>query len=192
MSTGRKSPTIILLDSCAYFRLGISFRPILFRLAGDPEYVLKVLSDLDREYNRSSRLKTRFWWAGQKEHSDERAANCYTPVGKKAETARLAFTFIAQYSRDNEISVSLIDKRVLSAAYACGGIVVTDDVAMQGIAETFGIKHYSTLELLRLMHVREKVSLSDIDEVIDYWAYENDLPTNYEAIKSWRQTLDCS
>jgi len=192
MSTGRNSPTIILLDSCAYFRLGISFRPILFRLAGDPEYVLKVLSDLDREYNRSSRLKTKFWWAGQKEHSDERAANSYTPVGKKAETARLAFTFISQYARDNEISVSLIDKRVLSATYACGGIVVTDDVAMQGIAETFGINHYSTLELLRLMYVRDRVSLSDIDEVLDYWAYENDLPTSYEAIKSWRQTLDCT
>ena len=135
---------------------------------------------------------TRFWWAGQKEHSDERAANCYTPVGKKAENARLAFTFITQYSRDNEISVSLVDKRVLSAAYACGGIVVTDDVAMQGIAETFGINHYGTLELLRLMYVRDRVSLSDIDEVIDYWTYENDLPTSYEAIKSWRQTLDCT
>ena len=104
----------------------------------------------------------------------------------------MAFTFITQYSRDNEISVSLIDKRVLSAAYACGGIVVTDDVAMQGIAETFGINHYGTLELLRLMYVRDRVSLSDIDEVIDYWTYENDLPTSYEAIKSWRQTLDCT
>jgi len=63
-----KMPKLILLDSCAYFRLGVSFRPLLFRLTGDPEYALKVLSDLDCEYNRNPRLKTKFWWVNQKEH----------------------------------------------------------------------------------------------------------------------------
>ena len=72
------APIIVLLDSCSYFRLGASFRPILRKLEGDPEYALKVLAELDREYRKSSRHKTKFWWAGQKEHADERAANCFT------------------------------------------------------------------------------------------------------------------
>jgi len=184
-----KTPKLILLDSCAYFRLGVSFRPILFRLAGDPEYVLKVLSELDREYNKNPRLRTKFWWVNQKEHAEERAANCFTPMGKKINAVRLAFSYIDQYAIDNNITVSLIDKRVLSVGYACGAIVVTDDLAMQGIAETFGISYYSTLDLLKLMYERKKATFADIDAVLEYWEYEKDVPTSYAAIKSWRQTL---
>ena len=55
---------------------------------------------------------------------------------------------------DNNVSVSFIDKWVLSVGYACGGIVVTDDLAMQGIAKAFGIECFSTLALLKLMYVR--------------------------------------
>lgn len=184
-----KSPKLILLDSCAYFRLGVSFRPILFRLAGDPEYVLKVLAELDREYNKNPRLKTKFWWVNHKEHADERAANCFTPMGKKANAVRIAFSFINQHAIDNNITVSLIDKRVLSVGYACDGIVVTDDLAMQGVAKTLGIAYFSTLDLLKLMHDRGKATLGDIDSVIEYWEYENDFPTSYTAIKDWRKSL---
>jgi len=184
-----KMPKLILLDSCAYFRLGASFRPILFRLAGDPEYVLKVLAELDREYDKNPRLKTKFWWVNQKEHAEERAANRFTPMGKKVNAVRVAFSYIDQYAVDNNITVSLIDKRVLSVGYACGGIVVTDDLAMQGIAETFGIAYFSTLDLLKLMYERERATLADIDAVLEYWEYENDVPTSYAAIKAWRKKL---
>ena len=136
-----KAVKLILLDSCSYFRLGVSFRPILFRLAGDPEYALKVLAELDREYSKNARLKTKFWWVGQKEYTEERAANCFAPMGKKVNAVRVAFSYIDQYAIDNNITVSLIDKRVLSVGYACGGIVVTDDTDMQGIAKTLGISY---------------------------------------------------
>ena len=188
MSSSKK-PRLVLLDSCSYFRLGISFRPLLFRLTGDPEYVLKVLADLDREYGRNARLKTKFWWANQKEYAEERAANLFTPKGKKANAVRLAVSFINQYAIDNDISVSYVDKRVLSIGYACGGIVVTDDLAMQGIADTLGIAYFTTLDLLKLMYARGRVNLRDIDAIVEYWEYENDLPTGFSAIKTWRKSL---
>ena len=184
-----KAVKLILLDSCSYFRLGVSFRPILFRLAGDPEYALKVLAELDREYSKNARLKTKFWWVGQKEYAEERAANCFAPMGKRVNAVRVAFSYIDQYAIDNNITVSLIDKRVLSVGYACGGIVVTDDTAMQGIAKTLGISYLGTLGLLKLMHERGRATLADIDAVIEYWEYEKDFPTSFAAIKEWRKTL---
>jgi len=60
---------------------------------------------------------------------------------------------------------------------------------MQGIAETFGIAYFSTLDLLKLMYERERATLGDIDAVLEYWEYENDFPTSYAAIKAWRQKL---
>ena len=73
-----RAPVVILLDSCSYFRLGLSFHPILVRLLGDPEYVLMVIEELDREYARSSRLRTKFWWANSEEHRNERKSNRMT------------------------------------------------------------------------------------------------------------------
>lgn len=183
-------PKVILLDSCSYFRLGISFRPILIRLDGDPEYELKVLADLDREYSKSSRLQTKFWWAKHPEYKNERLTNCYTPHGHKAKAAQITFTYIDQYARDNGVGISLIDKRVLSAGYACGGVVVTDDTDMQGVATIFGISYFTTLDLLKLMYKRGRITVEEIDRVIDYWKDENDLPTCFSSIRTWRESLN--
>lgn len=78
---------------------------------------------------------------------------------------------------------------MLSVGYACGGIVVTDDTAMQGIAKTLGISYLGTLGLLKLMHERGRATLADIDAVIEHWEYEKDFPTSFAAIKEWRKTL---
>lgn len=185
----RTSPRLILLDSCSYFRLGISFRPILYRLTGDPEYVLKVLPELDDEFQRNSRLKTKFWWASQNEHREERATNRCKLTGHKAHAAKLAYTYIRQYAVDNNSTVSPIDIKVLSAARVLDGIVVTDDLGMQGIADAFSIPCFSTLDLLKLFHERDKASPSEIDSLLAYWEYEKDIPTSYVAIKVWRAGL---
>ena len=83
----------------------------------------------------------------------------------------------------------MADKRVLSVGYACSGIVVTDDIAMQGIARTLGISYLDTLGLLKLMYERGRATLADIDAVIEYWEYEEDFPTSFAAIKVWRNTF---
>ena len=107
-----KTPKLILLDSCSYFRLGVSFRPILSRLTGDPEYVLKVLAELDREYNKNPRLKTKFWWVNHKEHLEERAANCFTPMGKKVNAVKVAFSYINHHFAYSHLSgLSLLSGR---------------------------------------------------------------------------------
>lgn len=183
MSAVKPLKKIILLDSCSYFRLGVSFRPILFKMEGDPEYDLKVLAELDREYNKNARLKTKFWWAGMPEFVREREAHRFVPTARRVNAVKVAFSYINQYANDSNISISLVDKRVLSVGYAMSGIVVTDDVDMQGVATTFGISFFTTLDLLKLMHERGKATLSDIRAIIDYWEYEKDLPTSFLAIK---------
>lgn len=189
MSAVKPLKKIILLDSCSYFRLGASFRPILFKLEGDPEYELKVLADLDKEYSKNARLKTKYWWAGTSEFVEEREANRFVPSPRRVNAVRLAFSYINQYAIDNNISASLIDKRVLSVGHAMSGIVVTDDLAMQSLAETFNISWINTLGLLKLMYERGKATIEDIDSIIEYWKYEKDFPTSFHTIKDWRATL---
>ena len=186
---GKKAPTVILLDTCAYLRLGRSFRPILTRLDGDPEYVLKVISELDREFRKNPRLQTKFWWANQVEHAEERAANRYSPTGKKAQEANIAFSYISRHAMDEHIQLSLIDMRVLCAGFASHGIVVTDDKAMQSVADTFGIRWFSSLDLIRLMYERERVTLGDIDGIIAYWREFDDTPASIRSIREWRSGL---
>ena len=51
-------------------------------------------------------MKIKFWWVGQKEYAEERAANCFAPMGKKVNAVRVAFSYIDQYAIDNNITVS--------------------------------------------------------------------------------------
>ena len=83
-----------------------------------------------------------------------------------------------------------MDKRVLSATYTANGYVVTDDVDMQSVAAAFGIKVFSTLQLLQLLYERGRVKVEEIDSVIEYWNYENDLPTGFAAIHVWRNSIE--
>lgn len=115
--------------------------------------------------------------------------NRFVPSSRRVNAVRLAFSYINQYAIDNNISASLIDKRVLSVGHAMSGIVVTDDLAMQSLAETFNISWINTLGLLKLMYERGKATIEDIDSIIEYWKYEKDFPTSFQAIKDWRATL---
>lgn len=52
----------ILVDSNSYFRLAKSIRPLLNVTFGDEDYCLYVLKELEKEYDRNSRLQTKFEW----------------------------------------------------------------------------------------------------------------------------------
>ena len=101
----------------------------------------------------------------------------------------VAFSFISQHVKDEHIQLSLVDLRVLSAGYACKGIVVTDDKAMQSVADIFGIRWRNSLGLIQLMYERERATLDDIDGLIDYWHEFDDMPTSMLNIKKWRSSL---
>lgn len=168
----------ILLDSNAYFRLAQSIRPLLGAPFGNPSCRLFVLKELQKEYERSPRLKRSFPWVNDPEYVENRSNLLTVTRNEKAEIQR-AYDFILDYARNVHPGVSKIDVLCLAHAEQLGIPVVTDDDDMLQLAKDYGIKTLKTLELLKLMLDCGHISKDKVREMAAYWIYLNDRPKDF-------------
>jgi hypothetical protein len=167
----------LLLDSNAYFRLGISIHPLLAQTFGSsPQYGLYVLTELDDEYNISVRLRGKFEWVRQPEYRADRKARRYVLTTEQRSAAHTAFSFLVAHADEYQINVSRVDLKALAAAYVMGIPVVTDDGGMGDVAKANAIDCWSTVKLMRVMETSGRIDLDKVMEIIEYWEYDKDLP----------------
>lgn len=171
--------TKILVDSNSYFRLAKSIHPLLFQEFGEEKYCLYVLKELNEEYERSRRLKTKFPWVSDAEFEENRKH--YLNVGKdQRKDIERAFDYIWAYIQTEQQGPSRIDATYLAHAYVMGLTVVTDDKDMLAVASAFGIKVKKTLELMRLMCDVGYITEAKVKELVDYWRYDGDTPADMQ------------
>ncbi len=168
----------IIVDSCSYFRLAQSIRPLLKTPFGKEKHCLGVIKELDKEYEKNPTLKHKFFWVNQKEFSDNRK-KCFSPTRNQSSEINHAFFFIREFARDEQLGVSKIDIKGLAYTYVLKIPVVTDDSDMLEVAKEFSILSYKTLELLKLMMDNDFVAMKQIRSIASYWIYQNDTPKSY-------------
>ena len=174
------SRTVILLDSNAYFRLACSVRPLLGGEFGPEKCTLAVIPQLAQEFRRSNRLQSKFEWVLEPEYVDNRARHTLTPPKKHREEIELTCSYVAGRAEELGLTVSPVDCWALASAHVLRLSLATDDTGMQALAGDlqFGAKLLTTLELLKLMLDARRVSLEDVERVVQYWQYNRDLPSN--------------
>ena len=178
------APRVILLDSNAYFRLALSISPLLAQKFGNPPpYQLKVIDEVEKEYARNPRLKTKFHWLCDHEHVAERSAHTYHCRGKVATQVDAAFSYLANYASANALNLSRVDIKALAVGAARGIPVVTDDQGMRRLAEVFAISIMGTLELLKLMVDERRLEMEKVTEILEYWLEDNDLPAPIQKLR---------
>ena len=182
---------MFILDSNAYFRLAISIHPLLGKTFGksrNERYVVRVISQLDAEYNRSSRLQHKFNWVGKKKYKDNRQAEQLKIVGKQRALVEQARSFILSEEKLQRCNLSLVDATALAVGFVKQQPVVTDDKDMCTVASTLGIEVWSLLQLLKLMMDEEHIALDKTKEIAQMLDYENDLPCGRtKFIKQFKQ-----
>jgi hypothetical protein len=113
-----EQPQPVLLDSNAYFRLARSIQPLLDGSFGTaPRYTLNVLADLDDEYRISSRLKNKFEWVRDTEFVKDRQGKRYEVHRKKRQDVDAAFSYLAAYADEQNLSVSRVDLKALAVGF---------------------------------------------------------------------------
>jgi len=168
----------IIVDSCSYFRLAQSIRPLLKTPFGRNKNCLGVIEELNKEYEKSPTLKNTFFWVNQQEYRDNRK-DCFSPTLRERSEINHAFFFIRDFVRENRYGVSEVDVSGLAYAYALNIPMVTDDSEMLEVAKEFGIKTYKTLELMRLMMDDGLIKMKTIRQIVSYWTYQNDEPKSF-------------
>jgi hypothetical protein len=187
------APSVILLDSCAYFRLARSIHPLLAGSFGPaPPHSLFVLAALDEEYLTSSRLKNKFEWVNGKPYKEDREKKKYSCRGKWAAEAENAFSFLAGYVKGRGLLLAPEDLKALAVGFVRQTTVVSDDNAIREVAGAHAIKCVGTLDLLKLMVDCKRVDMVKVTEVLEYWDHENDLPMGRRELRAlYRQLFSC-
>ena len=168
----------IIVDSCSYFRLAQSIRPLLKIPFGRRKNCLGVIEELNKEYEKSPTLKNKFFWVSQQEYRNNRKS-CFSPTINQRSEINHAFFFIREFVRDNRYGVSAVDVSGLAYAYVLKMPIVTDDSEMLEVAKEFEIKTYKTLELMKLMMDDGHIKMGKIRQIVSYWAYQNDEPKSF-------------
>ncbi len=189
-------PKMFILDSNAYFRLALSIHPLLgqkFGKSTNERYVLRVIAQLDDEYNRSPRLQNKFQWVVEKKCRDNRSSEQLKLVGKQKIEMEKARSFIISTERDMGCNLSLVDATALAIGFVKQHPVVTDDKNMCAVANALGIEVWGLLQLMKLMLDEEHIDLDKIKEVAQLLDYENDLPCGrVEFIRQFKQFFETS
>ena len=168
----------IIVDSCSYFRLAQSIRPLLKNPFGKEKHCLGVIAELDKEYGKNPTLKNKFFWVSQKEYALNRK-NCFSPTRNQLSEINHAFFFIREFARESQFSVSEVDIKGLAYAYVLKIPVVTDDADMLEVAKEFNISTYKTLEIMKLMLDSGFLRMKQIRSIVSYWIYQNDTPKSF-------------
>lgn len=178
------APKVILLDSCAYFRLARTIRPLLAVTFGHPPpFSLFVLEVLDKEYLSNSRLRNKFEWLNQDEFREDRLRKRYNCKGKWASEAELAFSYLDAYAKSNKLTLAPEDLKALAAGIVRQIPVVSDDGDLCRTAEAHGIECWGTLKLLKIMKECGRISQAKVHELLDYLDQENDLPMGKATLR---------
>lgn len=172
--------TKILTDTNSYLRLANSIRPLLCIEFGESSYCLYVLPETSFEIEKSSRLKTKFFWALAEEHCLERSTTVTLSRKQKQEISN-AYSFIWDHVESELPGPSRVDALYLAHGYVLGFPIVTDDRDMHALANAFDIATQKTLELLRLMVDTTHITIENVAAVVAFWHYNQDLPADFRV-----------
>jgi len=179
--------TLLLLDTNAYLRLAKRIRPLLGVRFGHKSYVLTILSDVEKEVQRSQRLQNIFPWFDKSEIAVERLSKqVRLSADDKAEleaaTSILRADVVANVT-DYKSPPSPVDCRVLAFGQIRTAIVVTDDLAMHQLAKKFDLPAMHGHELLKKMLTAKVITNELVRDIYAALEANGDLPKKWETDK---------
>ena len=198
--------TSLLLDTNAYFRLAKSFHPLLGRVlptsGSTAERVLRVISEVDREFEANTALMSKFHWVADAPYRQNRKQHILGLTGKQPTMIADKRKFIefgvrmsgSDFKAKKVSPPSPTDCLVLAYAEVLGIDVVSDDGGMVCAASTvmgLNCRVQSSLDVLHALHQSNQVTLSQIKAAARYLDYEDDLPGAWrrDSIKLFGQQL---
>lgn len=120
-------------------------------------------------------MREKFCWVNEDMYSENRSQRINISSSQQNEAA-LAIGYISDYSLAQSLGVQDVDIDILAHALALDVPVVTDDRDMTLLANVFSIEVWNSLQLMKAMLDCNHVSQKDIDALVNYMEYMEDLP----------------
>lgn len=182
-------PAVLLVDSNSYFRLA---RHVPSLLGDYTDYQLRMLEGVDHEF-RSRRLRTKFTWPYEPPHPEERQkwklsvtpaqakkVKVSAPIVKEFAEAALANKLPGRRKLGNDGAylpfLSPVDLRLLCHAIECGCGVLTDERPLTVACKSHDVPAVSSLQMLRYLVGQKVVTMANVEAIVQYWQYDQDVP----------------
>jgi predicted DNA-binding protein (UPF0278 family) len=177
----------IILDTNVYLRIARDIRPLLGVEFGG-NYIMYVHEEFRNEFNNSkgNRLKTKFYWANQNEFILEQQ-NIIKLTAQQRKLVIQYESYLNASKKEMHLTTSPVDIKCLAVCLELEAIIATDDPDMLKLAEEYGIKKITVLELLKLLNKNKIIDISKIESMIAYWEYDNDLPNPRNFHKDYKR-----
>ena len=165
----------IILDTNVYLRLGNSIHPLLFKSFGLKNYTLYLIKGFQKEFERNSRLKNKFYWVNEREYKENRQYKLNISKNNR-EDIKLTNSFFWEQNISENLGLSRVDAEAASYASVLNIPLVTDDKGMINLCKTHNVEVWGVLDLLELMYESEHIKVDELRAIIGYLQYNKDLP----------------
>lgn len=185
--------TTILLDTNAYLRLAKRIRPLLgVKFNPVKEYVLIVLTDVEKEVLRNQELTFRYPWFEEDDHRNERRSNTVKLGADERKQVDSDHKFILKHSRANAGSLMQkgrdppgpTDCYVLAVAKLRSWWVATDDEGMHQVGKDFEVRTIYCFDVLHKLLSADMVDKEKVVEIYDALESNGDLTAKWLAAKA--------
>lgn len=183
--------TLVLLDTNAYLRLAKRVKPMLGIKFGQKDYILTILSDVEKEVQKSSALRFKFPWFDNRELDKERFSK-RVRLSSDEKLELVAATSVLRayvlenvnlFTRASRSPPSTTDCRMLAFGQIRPAIVVTDDLGMHLLAKEFEIPVWHGHELLKKMLSAKLITSEKVREIYEALERNNDLPKSWGLVR---------
>lgn len=171
----------ILIDTNTYFRLAQSIHPLLKTGFGDPPNILLITQDLEKEFKRSARLRSKFNWFWQDEYVKNRNAILQLSKLQRTQFERDVQTILGIANDLGFTGLSIVDINGITYALILKITLVTDDYDMTNLAQQLGVSVISTLGLLKMMFDSGHIDMAKVRAVAGYWVHIADCPKDFKS-----------
>lgn len=170
----------LIVDTNSYFRLAQNIHPLLCQPFGQEELTLYIHADLNEEFRRSPRLQNKFHWVAETTYAENRSRSISLSLQQKEEIEttyeymweHVKGAFLRPYGK----GPSPIDTRIVATAMVLDIEAVTDDRDMIELAKEFGVKHITSLGVMKRMLGAGHIDDDKVNMVVEQWIYDNDTP----------------
>lgn len=183
--------TLVLLDTNAYLRLAKRIIPLLGVPFGQKNYALTVLTDVEKEVHRSSRLKYHYPWFDDEQFHQERVAKRVRLSTDERAQIEAMTSVLRAYVVENAISYSShsrsppsdTDCFCLAFGQIRPAIVATDDLGMHQLAKEFEIPVFHCHEVLHKMLSARAIDKEMVADIYNSLEINGDLPLSWRQVK---------
>lgn len=185
---------LYLLDTCAYLRLAKDIDPLLGSQYLPQPDCSCVTSDVDSEWSKNPRLRSKFHWVQEPHYAANRSTHTVQLKGKMPTQVMQIKRSLVSFSSSSGKQLKALNYTIPSpedcmvlayvftlSEHGTTATAVSDDGGLGWVAKKMKIPYVQSEDLVKRMFDAKTISVAQIKSMAGYLDYISDLPPSWRS-----------